>query len=135
MIRELAPATRMTILSGPYCSQGYRWWQAQLQTSGQVGYLADSDPGGYWIATVAPALPAETISFYANRYAINPGECVTLTWSVEGIKEVYYQGAGVTGQESRVECPVATTTYTLRIVRVDDSVVTQQITITVASSP
>jgi WD40 repeat protein len=135
MIRELAPGTRMTIISGPTCSQGYRWWQAQLQTSAQVGYLADSDPGGNWIKAVVPAPPAETISFYADRYAIHAGECVVLTWAVEGIKEVYYQGVGVTGHESRAECPAATATYTLRIIRADDSVVTQQITITVSSGP
>jgi len=138
MIRELAPGTRMTILNGPYCSQGYRWWQAQLQTSGQVGFLADSDPGGYWIKAITvatPTPPAETISFYADRYTIHPGECVVLTWAVEGIKEVYYQGTGVTGHESRTECPATTTTYTLRVIRVDNTIVTQQIAITVTSGP
>lgn len=132
MIRELMPGTRLTILSGPYCSQGYRWWEARLQADGRTGYLADSDQAGYWIKTVAIAPPAETISFFADRYSITAGECVTIQWDVEGIKEVYYQGLGVTGHESRIECPPTTSTYSLRVVCLDDSEVLQQITILVS---
>jgi WD40 repeat protein len=134
MIRELSPGTRMTILSGPYCADGYRWWQAQLQADGRIGYLADSDPSGYWIKKVeptAPTLPAESIYFYADRYSITPGECVTVRWDLEGIREVYFEGTGVTGHDSRVVCPGGTTTYTLRIVRLDGSEIFQQVTIVV----
>ena len=132
MLRELLSGTRMTILSGPYCAQGYRWWEARL-TDGRVGFLADSDPTGYWIQRVAPAPPSESISFYADRYTINTGECATVRWDVEGIREVYFEGIGVTGHDSRVVCPATTTTYTLRIVRLDSSENYQQVTILVTS--
>jgi hypothetical protein len=137
MIRELVPGTRMKILAGPSCVDGYRWWQAQLESDGRIGYLADSDPGGYWIrkvtaATPTATTPAETIYFYADRYTIAPGECTTVRWDVEGIKEVYFQGNGVTGHDSRLVCPAATTTYTLRVVRLNGTEVFQQVTIVVS---
>ncbi len=133
MITELAAGTRMTVLDGPYCAQGYRWWQVQVISTGRVGYLADSDTGGYWIqrVDVPPTLPAETISFYADRYTITAGECVTIRWDVEGIQAVYYENLGVTGHDSRLECPATTRTYSLRIVRQDNSELTQTVTITV----
>ena len=134
MIRELMPGTRLTILSGPYCADGYRWWQARLESDGRIGYLADSDPSGYWIQKVAPAQPtqpAESISFYADRYSITQGECVTIHWDLEGIKEVYFEGNGTTGHNSTVVCPSATTTYTLHVVRADNSDLYQQLTIAV----
>jgi hypothetical protein len=135
MIQELTPGTRMTIQNGPYCSQGYRWWQVQL-ADGRVGFLADSDPGGYWInkvtATVTPSPVVEFINFYADRTTISLGQCVGLHWDVEGIKAVYYQGAGVTGHESRTECPLATTIYTLRVIRMDGTEVLRQIPIIVS---
>ncbi len=131
MIRELMPGTRMTIRSGPYCGQGYRWWEVQLEGEATIGYVADSDPGGYWIQVAAapPTEVPESIDFYANTYTINQGDCVTLGWDVEGIKAVYYQGTGVTGHETREECPASTTTYQLRVVRMDDTEVIRQITI------
>lgn len=130
MLAELLPGARMTIRSGPYCAQGYRWWEVQLVSNNVIGYLADSDPTGLWIKAV-PAAPVESISFYADRYTISPGQCVTIRWDVEGIKEVYYNNVGVTGHENRQECPAVTTTYSLRVIRTDNSEVVQQITITV----
>lgn len=130
MIAELLPGTQMTILSGPYCGQGYRWWEVRLITNNTVGYVADSNQGGLWIEAVETP-PAESIEFYADRTTITQGECVTIGWDVEGIKAVYFEDAGVTGQETREVCPTTTTTYTLRVVRTDDSEVQRQITITV----
>ncbi len=130
MIQELTPGTRMTIQNGPYCSQGYRWWQAQL-ADGRVGFLADSDPGGYWIQKVTAPV-AVSINFYADRTTISLGQCVAVRWDVEGIQAVYYQGAGVTGHESRTECPLATTIYTLRVVRLDGTEELRQLPIIVS---
>ena len=42
-------------------------------------------------------MPGESILFMADRYVINYGQCVTIYWSVQGIKEVRYEGQGVTG--------------------------------------
>lgn len=126
-LAELSPGTQMEILNGYICSQGYRWWEVRL-ADGRQGYLADSDPNGYWIeAVLAP--PSESISFYADLYTINQGDCVTIGWDVEGIKAVYYEGVGVTGHETRQECPAVTTTYELRMVRMDDSEVIKEVTI------
>jgi hypothetical protein len=90
------------------------------------------------VPTTAPVQPPPnpevapvSISFSADRPAVNPRkqECATLFWSVSGIKEVYYQGRGVTGQGSSVECPMQTTTYTLTVVLLDGSTTTQTVTI------
>jgi uncharacterized protein YraI len=80
-------------------------------------------------ATATP-IPV-TISFGVNRTTITSGECVTFTWYVEGIKAVFFQGAGVVGAGSREECPDETTTYTLTVIKVDDTVENRAITITV----
>jgi uncharacterized protein YraI len=72
-----------------------------------------------------------TISFSVYKDTITAGQCVTFTWFVEGIKEVYYQNQGVTGSGSRQECPTTTTTYNLRVVRMDNVVDNRYITITV----
>lgn len=81
-----------------------------------------------------PALPPFSVSFYADKYVVNPRqkECATLFWSVSGVKEVYYQGQGVTGEGSRTECPTQTTTYSLTVVLPDDSRQVYTVTIDVS---
>ena len=81
-----------------------------------------------------------SIDFYADRTSINPGECVTFHWRVEGVKAVHFyredqnwQDHGVTGAESRQECPPHSTTYCLRVTLPDNSVQTRQIPIQVAA--
>lgn len=78
-----------------------------------------------------PAVPQTYIDFRASATVINKGQCVTIAWDVEGIKEVYYQGIGVTGHESRQECPQVTTTYHLRVIRLDNVEDNRYITVTV----
>jgi dipeptidyl aminopeptidase/acylaminoacyl peptidase len=85
-------------------------------------------------ATPSPIPPTQSaviISFTADRTTIHTGECATLTWVTEGIAEVYYQGTGTVGNASRQECPTATTSYNLRVVRRDGVVDNRYITITV----
>ena len=85
-------------------------------------------------ATPSPTVPVVQqtyIDFRASATVINQGQCVTIAWDVEGIKEVYYQGVGVTGHESRQECPQATTTYRLRVIRLDNVEDNRYITVTV----
>lgn len=76
---------------------------------------------------------APFISFTADRTQINPGECVNISWEVRNIQAVYYQGGGVTGMETRTECPANTTTYTLRVVKRDGTEETRTITVVVGS--
>jgi polar amino acid transport system substrate-binding protein len=97
-------------------------------------------------ATPAPTpTSAQGIIFTVDRNQINAGECVTFSWKVENVREVYFykdgqnwQDHGVTGEESRSECPPVTTTYYLRVVKLDGTVETPSITIyvqPVAGSP
>jgi heat shock protein HslJ len=90
-------------------------------------------------ATPAPTpTPAPGITFTVDRTQIKQGECVTFYWKVDNVREVYFykggqnwQDHGVTGEESRTECPPVTTTYYLRVVKQDGSVEIPSITINV----
>lgn len=80
---------------------------------------------------IVPTAVPTTIAFWVDRAEINAGECVNVSWKVEGIKAVYYQGNGVGGEATVKECPTATTTYSLRVVLLDDSVDNRYMTVTV----
>ena len=55
-----------------------------------------------------------------NQVYIRAGQCVTLRWYAESIREIYYQGVGVAGPAGeRQECPTQSTTYHLRVVLQD----------------
>lgn len=71
------------------------------------------------------------ISFTVDRDTITVGQCVTFTWVTQGISAVFFQNEGVVGNATRAECPAATTTYNLRILKTDGSVDNRYITITV----
>ncbi|CAG0944323.1 hypothetical protein ANRL1_01682 [Anaerolineae bacterium] len=62
-----------------------------------------------------------TVNFAANPTSIAQGQCSTLRWDVEGVREIYFEGVGVTGHEQQQECPTQTTTYTLGVVFQDGS--------------
>ena len=95
--------------------------------------------------TVTPAptqTPVAGITFTVDRTNIRAGECVTFRWRVDNVQAVFFyqegqrwQDRGVTGQETRTECPPATTTYVLRVVKRDNSVEERRITITVEPAP
>ena len=87
-------------------------------------------------ATATP--PSPTISFTVNgttAVTINSGQCVTVAWSTANIQAVYYQNAGVTGTDSRQECPTTTTTYTLRVVLPGGSETNRTVTVNVGAAP
>ena len=67
--------------------------------------------------TAAPLI-ADTF-FRADRTVINQGDCATLQWDVEHVKEVYLEKEGVTGHGNRQVCPAATKTYHLVVVLQD----------------
>lgn len=79
-----------------------------------------------------PPPPGATVNFVANPTSIAQGQCSTLRWDVEGVREIYFEGVGVTGHEQRQQCPTRTTTYTLRVVFTDGSTqnYTQTVTVT-----
>jgi uncharacterized protein YgiM (DUF1202 family) len=100
-----------------------------IDFNGQTGWVAG------WLVTISgaspSAAPAPIINFYASATSINPGECVTITWDVAFIREVYYMGSGVIGQGSRQECPGGTTIYYLDVVLNDGTMERREVTITV----
>ena len=80
------------------------------------------------------AAPAAQITFTVNgtdSVTINPGDCATVEWNVQNVQAVYYQGTGVTGAGSSVECPGSTTTYTLDVTLPDNSTTQRTVTINV----
>jgi hypothetical protein len=85
-----------------------------------------------------PAAPTHTpvppgVSFRADAYTITSGNCTWLRWDVDNVREVYLDGQGVVGHDQRQVCPNATTTYTLRVVRLDGAEALYPITITVVA--
>lgn len=78
--------------------------------------------------------PGATISFVANPTSIQQGQCSTLRWDVDGVREIYFEGVGVTGHEERQQCPTQTTTYTLRVVFTDGSAQDYTATVTVGTN-
>ncbi|GAB4572955.1 MAG: hypothetical protein Kow0077_13830 [Anaerolineae bacterium] len=78
--------------------------------------------------TPPPATPTPTsppgavINFTVNgsgSATVIPGGCALVEWNTANVREVYYEGVGVSGVGSRNECPPATKTYTLRVVLQD----------------
>jgi ABC-type amino acid transport substrate-binding protein len=81
--------------------------------------------------TINVQQPNATINFWADSYSIQPGQCTTVRWDVQGVQAVFYNEQGVAGQDARQECPSQTTTYNLRVVLNDGSQQTRQVTIQV----
>ena len=75
------------------------------------------------------------IAFSADRTEVVSGECVTLQWNVDNVKAVYLDEGGVDGHDSRSVCPATTTTYTLRVERLDGTTEVRQVTIVVWVPP
>lgn len=97
------------------------------------------------IPTPTP-LPTQTpvpgIQFSANPEVVQQGQCSTMTWSTQNVQAVYFyergedwQVNGVPGNFSLQVCPGSTTTYELRVVLNDGSVVIREITVSVIPNP
>ena len=78
-----------------------------------------------------PAPAGASVNFVANPTSIPRGQCSMLRWDVEGVREIYFEGVGVTGHEERQQCPTQTTTYTLRVVFTNGSARNYTATVTV----
>lgn len=75
------------------------------------------------------------INFWADRTSIRQGECVTFFWNVTGVREVWFDGDGVPGEnQSRQECPDRSKTYALRVKKVDQTVDTRYISIEIGEN-
>ncbi len=67
------------------------------------------------VATATPTRPDWASVFWADKYAVAPGECTILHWKVDNVISVFFEGQAVTGNETRQVCPAQTTTYVLRV--------------------
>ncbi|MFN8459178.1 MAG: FHA domain-containing protein [Anaerolineae bacterium] len=86
--------------------------------------------------TVIPTAtnPPSAINFNITPTQIQGGECVNITWSVSGVREIYFEGQGVGGSANIVDCPKETKTYQFRIVRQDGSEYRQEIEVEVVNA-
>lgn len=48
---EIPQFTQLSIIGGPQCADGYRWWRVRLD-NGSTGWTADGTPGHPWIELV-----------------------------------------------------------------------------------
>ncbi len=71
------------------------------------------------------------VSFYANPPLLYAGQCTDLTWNTSGAVQIYYQGQPVGPNGTRQECPLATTTYVLRVYTIDNRTLEYQAMVTV----
>ena len=79
--------------------------------------------------------PDTLFTFTADRFTISTGECTRLFWNIINVREVYYGDQPVAGDnQTRIECPRHNTTYHLRVIRLDGSQETRQITINVTDT-
>jgi hypothetical protein len=77
--------------------------------------------------------PVPVIRFWADRTSIKRGECVNISWHVENVKEVYYRGRPVVGEnQNRVECPKRTKIYDLITIKTDGNPHLSTITVNVS---
>ena len=93
---------------------------------------------GLLIATTALATSPSSNpiqSFTANPSTITAGQTTTLTWVVEGAKDVTLSGVSATPASSAVVGPTHTTTYTLTARTAWGKSVSQELTVNVAADP
>jgi hypothetical protein len=48
ILASLPEGTTFTVIDGPVCEGNYSWWQLQF-TDGLIGWVAEGDPGGYFL--------------------------------------------------------------------------------------
>ncbi|HSJ57568.1 MAG TPA: flagellar filament outer layer protein FlaA, partial [Anaerolineae bacterium] len=83
--------------------------------------------------TPPPGSAAPVIDFWADETTISQGASTTLRWHVENVREIYLDGASVTGPDgSKVVQPAQTTTFELRVVHAGGEE-RRQLTITVTA--
>ncbi|MBN1679034.1 MAG: SH3 domain-containing protein [Anaerolineae bacterium] len=153
---SLRTGQSFTVLGWAEANDGTKWWKIDLPGTAQAWVARDEvDERGDCRLEVVPSAdvppliikphseppPQQDTSggyegdayiyFGADRTSIRPGECATVQWDVENIQAVFYEGAGVTGHETRRVCPLTTTTYTLTVQLTDGSSTRRTVTINV----
>jgi len=52
VIRSLVAGIAFDITGAPVCNQGFNWFPVRLVVTGEVGWLAEGQPGNYWFDVV-----------------------------------------------------------------------------------
>lgn len=90
------------------------------------------------ITVVAPPSPspkpAASINFRSDAPYVNGGSCTTLRWDVDNVQAVALDGQGVVGHGSKQVCPCQQTTYTLSVLKFDNTTENRTVTIMVYGS-
>ena len=99
------------------------------------------DPAPPPTPTPVPPPPSGEVNpnLRADSTWINQGQCVAIRWDVDDINAIYFVDGnnvqGVGGHDARTVCPGQTTTYKVRITRLDGVTVEYPITINVNDQP
>ncbi len=75
--------------------------------------------------------PAPVVQFSANPQTIHTGDSSTLSWNVQNSQQVYLDGNPVGAQGSKQVSPNQETIYTLRVIGLDGSDTSYQVTVSV----
>jgi hypothetical protein len=79
-----------------------------------------------------PPPSGASVNFFATPTNIQAGECTTVRWDADGVREIYFEGAGVTGHEERRLCDLSSnTTFVLHVIFQDGSARDYTATVTV----
>jgi hypothetical protein len=95
------------------------------------GIIAPVAFGPVAVVPVEPSTPA-SIRFWAEHEPLVRGDCTWLHWQVDNVREVYLDGQGVVGHGERQVCPLATTSYELKVVGLDGTETVQAVEVRVA---
>ena len=66
--------------------------------------LEEMTPTPQPTSTPMPPMGTPLVIFYAEDPTMEPGDCTTVHWNVQNVKEVYYENLGVDGQGQKEEC-------------------------------
>jgi ABC-type amino acid transport substrate-binding protein/heat shock protein HslJ len=137
--------------------QTYDFWAnltAPINPGTYVEYWTMMNPSNVlfgdaiWVAITVPSpatptpaatqTPSPSANLTVDPQTIQQGQCATLAWTSENVQAVYvypqgddWRNYGVPGTGSQTVCPNETTTYEMRVVKVDGSVEVRSITLTV----
>ncbi|MCL6429307.1 MAG: SH3 domain-containing protein [Anaerolineae bacterium] len=121
------------------CNEARDWWLIRTP-GGQQGwvfaqYVRPSCRNRCSAGSSQPtSTGGSTVTFDASPRTISCGSCSTLSWAVDGVQEVYLDGAGVIGHDSRRVCPAQTRTYVLTVVARDGTRHEHRVTLNVTGT-
>ncbi|CAG0946866.1 hypothetical protein ANRL1_03372 [Anaerolineae bacterium] len=91
------------------------------------------------VGTISATPPTPTcvmsVNFRADRTVITAGEHTILRWDVDCVNAVYLDGQGIAGHGTRDVAPGGTQTWTLHVIKQDNSAQDFRVTISVNPAP